>query len=86
MVFHTISGSVYEVDLTKKCVRRLAGKEDPTPRQGDDGKYKQYEELLPPIPEAGKSLFIFWPEDKSGMPPCTITSRIERIVEESNLS
>lgn len=45
MKFTTVSGSVYEADTTNKKIRRLTGKNDPTPRQGEDGQYKSYESL-----------------------------------------
>lgn len=45
MRFTTQSGSVYEVDVTNKKIRRLSGTTDPTPRQGEDGEWKSYEDF-----------------------------------------
>jgi hypothetical protein len=43
MIFYTESGSAYELDISNTQIRRLGGKEDPTPRQGKDGEWKKYE-------------------------------------------
>lgn len=43
MKFITLSGSLYQVDTVNKKIRRLNGKNDPTPRQGEDGVFKSYE-------------------------------------------
>lgn len=42
MKFETASGSLYEVDEENKRVRRLIGVQDPTPRQGSDGEWREY--------------------------------------------
>ena len=34
--------STYEVDTEKKLVRRMEGVFSPTPRQGEDGEWKEY--------------------------------------------
>ncbi len=45
MVFVTASGSTYEINHETKQIRRLKGKEDPTPRQGQDGVWKDFSEV-----------------------------------------
>lgn len=47
MTFITVSGSLYEVNLDTKQVRRLIGIKDPTPRQGEDGNWREYKEITP---------------------------------------
>lgn len=54
----TKSGSVYEVDTTKKQIRRLNGVGDPSPRMGKDGQWRPYREVYGG--EVGKSLTIIW--------------------------
>ena len=77
MVFHTKSGSIYEVDETNMRARKIAGKDE------IDKDWKQYIEMLPSVPTVGKSLYIFWEPEGS---PCTITSRIVSIVGEGKSS
>lgn len=60
MKFTTASGSVYEVNTDSKQIRRLNGAKDPTPRQGPDGQWRAYEEILPDPPKVGSSLVIKW--------------------------
>jgi hypothetical protein len=56
--FTTESGSVYEVDEAGHRMRRVTGEEPPTPRQGDDGAWKDYA-VLSEV-EVGKSVMIGW--------------------------
>ena len=42
MIFHTISGSSYEIDLIENKIRRLQGINNPSPRQGTDGEWKSF--------------------------------------------
>ncbi|HEY5268158.1 MAG TPA: hypothetical protein VII94_03410 [Candidatus Saccharimonadales bacterium] len=87
----TQSGSVYEVDTTKKQIRRLNGVGDPSPRMGKDGQWRPYREVYGN--EVGKSLTIIWGMDTELLPetkddiaegggcaiPTTITSPIVSI-------
>lgn len=58
MRFITISGSTYEVDQDNKKIRRLKGKADPTPRQGQDGVWREYINLSPIV--VGQAVLIQW--------------------------
>jgi hypothetical protein len=78
--FETVSGSVYEVDEDKKLIRRMQGTEAPTVRQGKDGEWRRYLDLLI---DMGKSAIILWdPKDTSllegslGGQPSTVTSKV----------
>jgi len=62
MKFKTFSGSVYELDLNNKRIRRLNGNKAPTERQGADGEWKTYASLLNE-PQVDKSLVIVWKVD-----------------------
>jgi len=83
MKFITRSGSVYEINLEKTKVRRLEGKENPTPRQGPDGEWKEAESISDPV--IGKPVFIFWdpkttPPKREGAIPATMTSNVVEVV------
>jgi hypothetical protein len=101
MIFHTISGSTYEVNKSEKKIRRLNGITDPTPRMGEDGKWKNYLKLYPDHPQVGQSVLIVWGNDVDLMPETkealergeidvalkvTTTSPIRSIVDEVLLS
>lgn len=81
MKFTTASGSTYEVDKDNKQVRRLNGKNDPTPRQGQDGQWRKYADISVVV---GDSAMIFWNRSDTplleGSPevaiPGTITSTV----------
>lgn len=60
MKFTTASGSVYEVNTDSKQIRRLNGVKDPTPRQGPDGQWRTYKDLLL---AKGESALIVWGDD-----------------------
>jgi hypothetical protein len=80
--FHTISGSVYEVDLGNSRCRRLGGKRDPLPRQGEDGQWKEYSSILGPA--IGESCIFFWKAPEGGRRqffPATQTSMVIEIHE-----
>ncbi len=53
----TASGSIYEIDEDNRRIRRLHGNSDPTPRQGADGEYKVYKEIMI---AANKAMIIVW--------------------------
>ena len=91
MIFRTISGSRYEIDFEAKKIRRLHGMINPTTRQGLDGEWKPYTDIVPETIEIGKPVFILWdkattpilpdtdPEDKDIAIPLTYTSLVESI-------
>jgi hypothetical protein len=71
MRFQTLSGSHYEVNESKKLIRRLSGSRDPSKNQGADGDWKQYEVLHL---ELGKPAFIEW--DMGPAPLWTQTNNV----------
>ena len=73
--FTTLSGSVYELDRENKCIRRLTGIANPTPRQGKNGEYRTYLYIHPELPELNESLLITW-YIEDGIHKCTETSPI----------
>lgn len=85
MKFITASGSTYEVNTDSKQIRRLTGVNDPQPRQGKDGEFKSYKELLLKL---NTSAIICWdpattaPLDPNRPgTPTTITSVVIKIIE-----
>lgn len=79
MIFHTESGSVYEVNDHK--IRRLAGNKPATIRQGVDGNWRLYERLSPVT--IGEPVLVEWPKGTPLLPgsppdaiPCTTTSAV----------
>lgn len=86
--FHTETGSVYQVNTNSKQIRRLTGVRDPQPRQGKDGEWKTYIELLLDV---GMNAVIFWDPastplhegSPAGAAPSTITSKVVEIIDES---
>jgi hypothetical protein len=67
MRFTTFSGSVYEVNTDSKQIRRLNGVKDPTPRQGPDGQWRAYRELVPDPVKVGLGVVIVWGEETALM-------------------
>ncbi len=101
MIFHTVSGSTYEVDKLEKKIRRLNGVTDPTPRMGEDGKWRNYLKLYPEPLQVGESALIVWGNDVDLIPETrealergeigvalkvTTTSPIKSVVNEELLS
>ncbi len=76
MIFHT-RNSAYEVDVAGKRIRRLAGKDSPTPRQGEDGAWKDFQRITDI--EKGASVLIVWSEE--GVIPSTLTSPVVKVIE-----
>lgn len=66
--FSTQTGSLYELDAPNKRVRRLQGTHEPTPRQGEDGEFREYfsAEII------SQGLLLVWNEEFE----CTLTSPI----------
>lgn len=99
MKFITLSGSVYDVDTTNKKIRRLNGKADPTPRQGEDGIFKSYEGLGSVTQlllgdenklTIGEGAIIVWVQDEHkplsnlGGTKATLTSDVVEIIEDKD--
>ena len=86
VLIHT-RNSVYEVDTQNKRVRRMSGKDNPTPRQGADGAWRAYASIFPDPPTVGSELLIMWEPattpllegSPEGAVPTTITSPITQI-------
>jgi hypothetical protein len=57
-VVTTASGSIYELDTTRRRVRRVHGHHAPTDRQGHDGDWADYHAVN--APEVGRRLLIVW--------------------------
>jgi len=84
MIFHTETGSAYEVDFEKSQIRRLGGEKLPTPRMGKEGEWRQFVKLSPATPVVGQSVIIVWdPANVSPIDPdcnvylpMTTTSRV----------
>jgi hypothetical protein len=66
----TTANSVYQVNEADHMIRRLSGVNDPTPRQGVDGQWREYEQILP-HPAGG--LLIVWNQTTG---KCTWTSDV----------
>lgn len=47
MIFHTLSQSIYEVNLESNQIRRLDGINPPEPKQGNDGEWKSFWAISP---------------------------------------
>lgn len=85
MKFTTETGSVYEFDLENKRVRRLVGIKDPTPRQGTDGEWKEFEWATDP--RVGQQVLICWKiveQMERKINQSTQTSRVTQIDPEMN--
>ncbi len=86
MIFHTLSGSTYEVDHDNKRCRRVTGRANPDiPRVGADGEWRPYEDISPII--LGRPVLIEWlmdcdPPPAEGMRPGTQTSPVIRLLPE----
>lgn len=68
--------SLYEVDRENKRVRRLTSNHDPTPRQGPDGEWTSFEEVVGLQP--GVSMVIIWSQEDA-VPKTTRTSTIQSV-------
>lgn len=77
MIFET-QNSVYELDQDQKNIRRLSGKENPTPRQGSDGQWKAIKSIVPL--KVGLQSMIVWGFGEDHI-KTTMTSPLIRIRE-----
>jgi len=64
--------STYEIDESNRLVRRMYGVSVPTPRQGADGEWKAYREVL----TMGDGLLFVWGDNPDGTAKCTWTSKV----------
>lgn len=78
--FQTMSGSCYEYDDERRRIRRLIGLKDPTPRQGEDGQWKNVKSVQIIL---GEPAIIFWPPNEvspnGDTEPATLTSPVTEI-------
>jgi len=65
----TTVNSVYEINEADHMIRRVAGANDPTPRQGADGEWKEYDSIQPHL----GGLLIVWNRTTG---KCTWTSDV----------
>lgn len=64
---------MYEVDYETKRIRRISGKHEATPNQGQDGRWRSYQFA---VIELGRSALVKWAYgDSRG----TMTSRVTEI-------
>lgn len=80
MKFKTETGSLYEVCLQNKQIRRISGETSPTVRQGQDGDWKIYESISPI--EIGNRCYITW-KIVDSVAKGTLTSFITEIYNDS---
>ena len=78
IVFETVSGSVYEIDTLGRRIRRLEGSHEPTPRQGEDGEWREYQSISEV--DEGKAVLIVW-RYEGDIAKSTITSDVFRLIE-----
>ena len=77
MIFHT-ENSTYEV--RGFAVRRLSGRNDPTPRQGKDGEWRDFRTMTPV--EVGSRVLFVW-ETVEDVAKSTVTGVVMRVEEEN---
>jgi hypothetical protein len=75
LIFAT-ENSTYEVDRNGHRIRRLNGTHVPTPRQGEDGAWKHYEQISAVV--VGAEVLIIWQFD-DGIARATSTSRVRTV-------
>ena len=67
----TTANSVYQINEADHLIRRLSGTADPTPRQGKDGEWQEYQSIEPHF----SGLLITWGADQDRS-RCTWTSDV----------
>lgn len=77
MIIITETGSQYEINEQALSIRRITGKNKPTPRQCNDGEWKKYSYISEPL--VGARLFIIW-DYINGVAKSTMTSPIVEII------
>ena len=76
ITFTTESGSIYELDIGNKRIRRMMGSSPPTPHQGADGQWFRYMAISPP--EVGGYVNIVWCWENSLL-KTTMTSNVVHV-------
>ncbi len=86
MKFKT-ANSEYELDISGKCIRRLAGVASPTARQGKDGNWRGYKYISDVV--VGLQVIITYDNSEpllrgspEGATPATVTSPVVSITNE----
>ena len=79
MKIRTQTGSMYELDLIENRFRRLTGEGVPTPRMGNDGQWKTYQEARFPV--VGEPLLVIWRTTDDGVMQTTMTSPVKDIFD-----
>lgn len=82
--FETESGSVYEVDLAERRVRRVCGKNAATRRMGTDGEWKTFVAMTPIV--LGGPVMFTWRFDEGPTEDllwgrATTTSAVQLVME-----
>jgi hypothetical protein len=85
MLFHTESGSIYEVNADKKSIRRLSNAAGNQATERQTNGWRTYEDISPI--KIGNQVLIVWPKQTTplfpGSPdsavPSTLTSHITKI-------
>jgi hypothetical protein len=68
----TTVNSVYQINEADHLIRRVSGANDPTPRQGVDGEWREYTTLAPLL----DGLLIVWGINPDGTAKSTWTSKV----------
>lgn len=76
--YETVTGSIYEIDVDSKQIRRVYGKTPTTERVGKEGQWKGIDSIQEVVlDEDGKtSLLIVWGLNEDGSLKTTLTSPI----------
>lgn len=77
MTFTTRSGSRYELDAEGRRVRRLGGSTEPTPRQGIDGRWREYVDAT--AVRVGHQVLFIW--EHCDISKGTLTSPVTTVEE-----
>lgn len=68
----TTANSVYQINEADHMIRRMSGANDPTPRQGKDGVWREYRTLGIML----DGLLIVWGDNPDGSAATTWTSKV----------
>lgn len=77
MIFKTVSGSVYEINRDKKCLRRLSGTA-PSKHPQDFG-WRKFLAFFPNVIEKDSPVLILWDTGSKTNVPTTRTSPVVQI-------
>lgn len=80
MIFHTETGSTYEIDPERRRARRLHGRGPSTPRTGPDGDWKSF--AWATAVEVGAPVLVAWTwDERKRTGKATRTSIVTRVAE-----